>query len=301
MVFFVLSGFVIGYSIGSKGGQLKTRTYFLGRFRRIYPIMVLVMLASYLIMELSYGAEADFQWKDFVGNLLQLQDAPHPGRAVAPYMYNFVLWSLAYECWFYLVFYLLYRGMPGRARAQDIAAVVIATTGQLSYVLYPNPFSMFASYFMLWWAGLLMAREYLATGQVSFRKQWPAWAIILVLGMGWWLVNHFQIGRPTDFGTTEYPHLQARHFFSVILVLGLGYGWYKLGFPLYRYVLRPFRHFAGISYALYISHLVIIRVILDAYPAANAYLSFAVILPTTLIVAWVLEQPYQRLFNRWLR
>lgn len=301
MIFFVLSGFVIGYSVGVKGGTLKTRTYFIGRFRRIYPIMLLVMLGSWVAMALSYGPAASFQWQEFLGNVFQLQDAPHPGRAFAPYMYNFVLWSLAYECWFYLIFYALYHGFPKQEQRQDLLALVISVGGQLSYIAYPNPFSMYASYFILWWSGLLMAREYLASGKVTFARQWWAWLLILLMGTGWWLVNRFQIGRPSDFGTTEYPLLQARHFFSVLLVLGVGYGWYRLGFPLYSYLLRPFRHFASISYALYLSHLVVIRTLLDAYPMANAYVGFLMVLPASLGIAWLLEQPYQRWVNRWLR
>jgi peptidoglycan/LPS O-acetylase OafA/YrhL len=301
MVFFVLSGFVIGYSVGVKGGTLKTRSYFMGRFRRIYPILLVAMLGSWVLIRVTHGEPIGFSWQDFAGNLLQLQDAPHPGRAFAPFMFNFVLWSLAYECWFYVVFYLLYRGLPGKTVQQDIWAVVISVTGMLSYLAYPNALSMFASYFMLWWVGLLMARSYLQEGRVHLDRIWPALLLIAAMGAGWWLVERFQIGRATDFVETDYPLLQMRHFFSVIVVVAIGYGWYRLGFPLYTYLLRPFRHFAPISYALYITHLVIIRTQMDALPLVNPYLGLLLVVLVSLGLAWVLEQPFQRWVNRWLR
>jgi peptidoglycan/LPS O-acetylase OafA/YrhL len=306
MIFFVLSGFVIGYSVGIKGGTLKTRSYLVGRFRRIYPVLIVVMLASWWMMQLTMKEDIGFKWPDFVGNLLQLQDAPHPGRAFEPYMFNFVLWSLAYECWFYLLFYLLYRGLPGKALQQDVWAASISVAGMLSYLAYPNALSMYASYFVLWWAGLRMAREYVEAQRVSLPRQWDAWALIAAMGAGWWLVGHFQIGRAADFVGTdlagpEYPLLQMRHFLSVLIVVVIAFAWYRLGFPLYRYLLRPFRHFGPISYALYISHLVVIRTLQDAWAIPNPYLGFLVAIPLSLGVAWLLEQPFQRWVNRWLR
>jgi peptidoglycan/LPS O-acetylase OafA/YrhL len=301
MVFFVLSGFVIHYAMAAKKGDLDARTYFIGRFRRIYPIYVLVLLCSWGLVALHYWDISQFHWGEFLGNLFQLQDAPHPGTAVAPYMFNFALWSLAYECWFYVLFFVLHKGFAEQARRQDWIAATISIAGQISYLLYPNALSMYASYFILWWAGLALAREYLASGRVSLARQWPYSAQILVMGLVWWLVERYHIGRLTDFGVTEYPLLQARHFLTVFLVIALGYGWYCLGFPLYRYLLRPFRHFAGISYALYISHLVIFRYIIDLDPFGNVYLNSLLALPAALGIAWLLEQPFQRWVNRWLR
>lgn len=130
LVFFVLSGFLISYSLWSKlelDSEYSFWSFFQDRFFRIYPpfigalLLVLVLdFSSFLITGNDYSAS--MYVKNFVINLFQLQGFPIANILYHQYgielFYfrhlgsNFPLWTISIEWWLYMfygfcIFYIL--------------------------------------------------------------------------------------------------------------------------------------------------------------------------------------------------
>ncbi|HVT36011.1 MAG TPA: acyltransferase family protein, partial [Nevskiaceae bacterium] len=162
ILFFLLSGFVIDYSTFSGGRALVVRTYLIHRVRRIYPLLLVSLLLGYLSACVAAQGWAPPRLFSLVMNLLMFQDVAHLKRGVFANTYYGVtpLWSLAYEWWFYLLFI----PMCLRLRTGDAARTVVAgTISAIAFVLYqawPNQPCLYLSYFIIWWCGVSLAREY---------------------------------------------------------------------------------------------------------------------------------------------
>lgn len=131
IVFFVLSGFLVGSS-GLRAVKNRTwslRRYLLHRVLRLEMVLLPALLLGLLwdtIGTRVLGAWAlynggwhllvrwspiDLSWRAFLGNTFFLQDI-----LVAPFGSNTPLWSLSYEFWYYIVFGLLLTAVLGRSR-----------------------------------------------------------------------------------------------------------------------------------------------------------------------------------------
>jgi len=84
LVFFVLSGFVIGHST-EKSAAPNWARYAALRVRRILPIFLLGLLLSYLAISASIGAFRHPDWWNLCANLLMLQDVNKPGIWADPF------------------------------------------------------------------------------------------------------------------------------------------------------------------------------------------------------------------------
>ena len=118
VVFFILSGFVISYTISIKreGNQLYDfRDYFVDRFSRIFsafvPAMLVVLVidaASYLLQPASYQYVSAFDVETFLANLFMLQDFPFWSLVAQDCCTSFgsarTFWTLAIEWWLYMFF-----------------------------------------------------------------------------------------------------------------------------------------------------------------------------------------------------
>ena len=157
VVFFLLSGWLVGGSLLNKVGERGAIiSYAIDRFTRLWlvliPAFLLTLLIGILTHEVNPGQfdfahDNEYSAASFAGNLLGLQD-----MAVGRYGGNFALWSLANEFWYYVLFPLCVlgfacRAMPGRLAALAAAIVVCCLlTGSL--VLY----------FSIWLLGVLFSR-----------------------------------------------------------------------------------------------------------------------------------------------
>ncbi len=300
MVFFILSGFVIYYATVHRDPDITFREYFLRRFRRIYPAFLLVCGLTYLIMCLAQGRWIDPLPGELLGNILQLQDKT-PHSFVAPYWKNAPLWSLAYEWWFYMIFFAIYTAFKGNHNRQRIAAAVVSVAGLVSFLLVPNQASIFASYFILWWAGLEVAREWTMTGTVTLKVHWKIWLLIFLMGCAWLanaLIYYYDGGKVI---LSNYPYVQSRHFFSVNIILIFGFIWYKLRWVLFNELFSYFEGIAPISYAIYIFHYPVVLYVVSTRPTNNVWLDLLIMFPFVLGASWLIEQPYQKFFNRLIK
>jgi len=97
-IFFVLSGFVIGYTTPEKYTVSEAKKYILRRLIRLYPIYLFAIFFSCLILKNSLDL------KNIVGNIFFMQ-----GWTVEVLQSNIPLWTLHYEFFFYLIFLFVWR------------------------------------------------------------------------------------------------------------------------------------------------------------------------------------------------
>jgi peptidoglycan/LPS O-acetylase OafA/YrhL len=293
--FFLLSGFVIHYSF-----HLSTRKsfsdYLLKRTRRIYPIFCIALPLSLLIAFLS---PTRLILKDVVlsclGNLLMIQD--HPGRPnlwILPFCGNDPLWSLAYEWWFYMLYFPVIKYCS--SRWQKVLVFSLAGIGIIFDSLFPNPLCHYLALLPVWWFGVEMAKEFLASGAITLRGQLPYLFLLCIpllhfinISLQWHL-----LGKPLAF--IAYPLVDARYFLSTLILFFLALLWRGFDFFGYRFLSRPLVFIGTFSYALYVFHY---PLILHLRLFSDNHL-FYVDLFVRLLLAFGLSFLVERYFQPWI-
>ena len=301
LTFFVLSGFVIYYASIGRKPALRFRDFFVHRFRRIYPPFLLALALGWVVRSIAIGEVADPNWDQLLGNLFMLQDKNIVGSWFSPYLGNSPLWSLSYEWWFYMMFFGLHLLTRKRPQQQKFIALGLSILGFISFQIAPNPISLFLGYFILWWSGLELAREYLEDNTLTWRRQAISIASVGLAGICWGIPAFIAYRSGLAINIGVHPFIEFRHFSSIFLVLFAGITWYKLKFIGFQQTLSIFSRLAPISYALYIVHLPIIAFAVHFQFTGSAWLDFLWVTPLVLGLSWVIEQPFQKWINTWLR
>lgn len=157
LVFFVISGWLVGGSLLNKMGQPgAVVNYAIDRVTRLWTVLMptfvltlLLALAAGVLQwaSIDVAASNEFSAMSFIGNLFGLQ-----GIVVADFGGNYALWSLANETWYYVMFpilLLLFTTHRTAARVASGAALAVAA------VLLPIEIIM---YFAIWLLGVAFSR-----------------------------------------------------------------------------------------------------------------------------------------------
>ena len=141
IVFFMLSGFVIGRATPAERSGRAVAAYLQRRLVRIYPIYLVALIASFLVAGKPLGSG------EFLLHAAFLQNA-----AVETVASNGPLWSLDNEVIYYLVFVvvLLFPRAIHALFAAAVAGVVFAT-------FRPDWFFNLLGLFAFWLAGLMLS------------------------------------------------------------------------------------------------------------------------------------------------
>ena len=305
MLFFLLSGFVIYYSTVHHHDQ-SFRGYFLRRFKRIYPVYILALVAAFLTASVGSGksfASSGADIKTLAGNLFMLQDfsTGKPGVWVNTFCGNMALWSLSYEWWFYMMFFPIYRFVPGAYQLFMVA--IISLVGFVTYTLLPNQISLFLFYFILWWTGVELAKN--TSDNRSSIQRIPTFSTqkisLAILGLfcvlvAWPVFLAHRHGESLNFGI--HPVLELRHFTACFVAVIIGLIWARMNWIGFERLLRPFLILAPISYGLYVLHmpLAVNATFLEGHLPRGIELTVYVAI--AFFIAWWAEIPYQRMFNR---
>jgi len=173
LFFFVLSGFVIHYSVSrriQKEGKFSITEYLVKRIRRIYPPLLIALLVAWLLdtagMKLGYpvyfsqtaypsineNIHPHLDLTTLLGNLFFVQKIYTPVWGT-----DGALWSLMYEWWFYMLYVpllFLFR------KNKYITTAGVFLLWILS-LLYGNYMPLLAhkvlNLFIIWYAGMLLA------------------------------------------------------------------------------------------------------------------------------------------------
>lgn len=170
MVFFVLSGFLVGGSLmreWRRTGTVDVPLYLMKRLVRLWvvllPALVLVIAANaaalWLFSAQTYGV---FDTRDvvqrmspgaFACNALFMQTV-----ACWEYGRNAALWSLSNEFWYYVAFPLLVLGlMPGRTGRRNVKLLVLLAVLLTVLTAFQFTGAWIGPYFVIWLAGVYVA------------------------------------------------------------------------------------------------------------------------------------------------
>jgi len=259
MVFFVISGFLVGgLSVHkAQAGRFSLADYAASRFSRIYAVLVPALILGgaldligsrfadgaglyttigpFHIPSLQFTAPVADQlgWTTFAANLLMLEriTSTHLGS-------NGPLWSLAYEWWYYCLFAAALTGWVGKGRVVRILAIGVAVA-----ILAGLPLRI--SLWAVVWALGVAGGAYLRAGlpRPSPRLGAVAFLVGLAASKG---LHHFEV-----------PGASILIPFAGDLAAGLGFavmmvGWASGSKPLP--LARFHRWAADFSYSVYLAH-----------------------------------------------
>ena len=262
-LFFVLSGFLIGGMLANQAAadDLDIRQFWIRRWLRTLPNYYLFLLVNFLLERWISGA-----WPHAASYLVFWQNFAWP----SPMFYG-ESWSLAVEEIFYLVAPLLVLLARGRA-GQFLHPIPLILLGiaaftllRIVFVLHGNP---------SWDEGVrkvtLVRLDAIAYGVVAvllYRRYRPglrAAAVVAMLGLVGTAVSVWAfLALPRDtsfFARTFLFNLISISFAAFLPMAAL---WRSSGLP--AFVDVSVRKLALWSYALYVSHLALLRVLLSIF------------------------------------
>jgi peptidoglycan/LPS O-acetylase OafA/YrhL len=178
MVFFVLSGYLVGGSV-LRSRQFEWKRYLINRLSRLWVVLVPALLFTWLIVGILIGKHPEYlagsfeaHWHSwpgpfaftpqvFLANIFFLQTICSP-----VFGHNGPLWSLAYEFWYYLIFPALFVSIKGRDKAINVC---LGALSLLALLALPTPV---ANGFLVWLMGA--AAAWLQQRKALFVKV-PSW------------------------------------------------------------------------------------------------------------------------------
>lgn len=174
LIFFILSGYVIGLTNKNKCNKSRIINYLIRRIVRLFPIYLIAIIFSIL-------ASPHDGLDVIVGNLLFLQPLAVPVLSGNP-----ILWTLNYEVIYYLLFILIWYYRP-KSIYLFLGALMIAIIGWMSPT-FPQILSAYASGWIFWLFGLMLAWR---KPVHNSKHKIPLLSYFLILAA----TNHFYSGK----------------------------------------------------------------------------------------------------------
>lgn len=281
-VFFLVSGFVIPYTLERQGS---VKLFLINRFFRLYPLYWLSLLAFVVLWRLGIVFQPTDYYAEFARhfarnlalNATMFQESLRIPDAIAVY------WTLAIELAFYLSCVVLFRAGLAQ-RSLPIAWIALTITALAGIALpflihHRTPFAGLFSITTLY-VGTVLFRLY--TGKVEKRQVALLIAATLVVAALGSFMNY------RTYTNTDQIALPAALFPWIS-----AYGLFLLAFSQRARSFSPILIWLGsISYSMYLLHPLVFNVVQDRLPQSWV---IAVGLPATLIVSTltyrVLEKP----------
>ena len=285
VIFFVLSGFVIAWSV-DKSADLTCKKYYIDRFSRIYSVLPMAIIFTVILdsvggqLSSSYSnphlIPQDNYWVRVLVNLFSVQG--YQGYRVQLGS-NSALWSIGYEFFYYIVFGLIFFWREIFHSKIKLASVVVLSL----FILAGTKITL---YFLIWLLGFI-AYKLQKKMTLNFGYFW----LFLVVAL---LVNHFVVYLAL--GNDEY----LRDFSLALVVAAM----FVPATPSVGTV-RFHKFMADFSYSLYAFHMPILFfayfVILDS---SNSIKSFTLVaVAVCLVLAWflsVLTEKKRFMLRAWL-
>lgn len=297
IIFFILSGFVISKSLEKNNYSFKI--YFLHRFTRIYSVVLISYLVSYICW-IIYSNTNFPTYSDFLFNVLMLQDNVmfRPGTIVSPLFTNNPLWSLSYEWWFYMLFFAQYA-FQKRINLSPMNNIQIALSlslaGMVTFYFYPNQISTFLMYYIIWFSGSVLSYD-AKHNTTTYLKAYLAFLLVFI-------IVYILIFTLDETYTTSivHPFITLRHFlalftFLVFFLIVKKYFNKLLNVSFIKIIINFLALFASISFAIYLIHYPIMNAIntMNISPYAKIIATAAL----TLTLAYFAERIFYPFFKR---
>lgn len=251
LVFFVISGWLVGGSLMSKAGRPDAfLIYAIDRVSRLWTVLIPTFFLTLLLGLIAgvitpggvdYSVTNEYSAASFAGNLVGLQTISLP-----TFGGNLPLWSLANETWYYVLFPLLMALFTVRSKAARVACGAIFV---LLAALLPREL---IGYFSVWLLGVAFSRIKI-NFSASARLGW----MVLLFAAGGYYRMTWNLD-PFDFHTLG-PDL----LFSLAFLVLLSSLQFKAA-PASKLV-RPLAiigtFLASFSFSLYVLHLPLIKLL----------------------------------------
>lgn len=273
------------------------KTYFIKRFRRIYPVFLIALLIAYLAGCIESRTWLPIDVQNLLGNVFNLQDHNRiPNNWFEPFYKNGPLWSLSYEWWFYMLFFPIFKYV--KAEKQKYLVLGITIIGYATFYAYFNKVSVTLSYFLIWWSGVELCKSWVANKTINRGTQiyifgshvlmLVLWAIPIVLAK----MN----GQKLSMGI--HPFIEFRHYMYSFVIIFTGVIWYRYRFVGLKTLLKPFLYFAPISYGIYVFHAPFIYKY-DIFGFGNEFLKVLVGMCLVFLLSWLSEVKLQKVINKY--
>ncbi|MBR0780542.1 acyltransferase family protein [Bradyrhizobium iriomotense] len=289
LVFFVLSGFLIAYTLDGKSRALSYTVIDFGveRFARIYtaylPAMLFIGIATLVLRW--YGVEMSgdpVNVKTFIGNLLMQQNVPCC-MGVATFGTAGQLTSVALEFHIYFFVGAMYFVLRGR---NFVLCCCIAAPFSFMPLTYfsSGPAGSDRALFALWL--MAFASYYVAKAVIELKPNVAFWCLALVVTTASWLIQR----TPGDDASLQQYPLLVLSFFSLVLV--------SQHFRVVPHSLSKLITFlADYSYSLFLVHLTIMRAIFSLWLEPSVLrLLFAILVSN--VVAFIFAVLFERHYHR---
>jgi peptidoglycan/LPS O-acetylase OafA/YrhL len=293
IIFFILSGFVIHYSF-TLSNDKSFKTYFLRRFNRIFIPLIIIFIANYILFYLE-GFNVEFEAQTLIGNLLMLQDLGRVPRTVSePFLHNNVLWSLHYEWWFYMVFFLVYWFFKEKNSNVVYALGVIAS---ISYLFFPFWGNRLLIYMVIWNVGGDVAKIYMTNHKLVYpelkKPIFMLLVLLVILGLNIYLntyVAHDLVHFTGNVGLNNVsPRIEFRHVLTCLIAVIAYIVWCKLNWFGFNATIGLFEWIAPFSYSLYISHLFMVTNAIYLSFIGNIYIEIVLYILICMLFSYVVE------------
>ena len=263
IVFFVLSGFVIRYSVDTKHASLQD--YVVARCARIYsaalPVVSLAFVLVALVLTFSdvevttgYQVAKAYIYFPFhllfAGEFWNLAESP-------PWLLPY--WSLGYEVWYYVLFGIAYY-LKGAKRVILLAAVLLLVGFKL-WLLLP-----------IWLSGVGL---YEWTKSRAVPPGWASagWLLSLAALCAFKLADADVFLRAYGSAIWPFPGLRlvsadrylADYVVCVLVLLNFACS-RSMSFVLLRAIAHPVRVLAGYTFTLYLVHMLVLMAWKGFYP-----------------------------------
>jgi peptidoglycan/LPS O-acetylase OafA/YrhL len=288
ILFFILSGFVIQLAY-TKSKDKSFKTYFLKRFLRIYIPLICVFILNFLVYSYQNNTLVHIDSKSLLLNILMLQDKSRfkPNVIVDPFLGNSPLWSLSYEWWFYMIFFVLVTNVK-----KNLSKLVygIGIVSAITYLIYPNFINRELMYLVIWWVGVDLATIYLNKEKFNIQAIKVPLVVLTactaILGINVFILNKFS---SAEIGM--HPFLEFRHFLFAIIALLIALVWKRFNWIGFKQTIGLFEPVASISFGVYILHwFMIFRATYLNHIISNPLLRYSCYFMICLGTAYVIER-----------
>lgn len=296
VLFFVLSGIVISYSLLWKmENGYRFRDFFLNRFSRIYTALIPSLLFIVVIDNLqlnflgssAYSYESALDIKTFLGNLLMLQDFPILNLGITSFGSGRPLWTLAIEWWLYMSFgmLLIHFGKQFRLKYLFVFCLVMIVPLHNAYAGRGEALTLF------WLEGVVIT-TLLFKKQVQVDKATSALFVFITLAL-----IGLRLGQTKEAYDLVYVTLISLFIMSSLQLAS--------HFELKFKSLKKYTHFiAGYSFTLFLVHYSIFDFIAElnkGQPSIKVFLcSILISHIISAFIAYFTEMRYKQ-FNVYLK
>ncbi|WP_262048370.1 acyltransferase family protein [Bradyrhizobium sp. Bra78] len=288
LLFFVLSGFLIAYTLDSKSESPSYGLVDFGieRFARIYtaylPAILAIGLATLGLRWSDIEIVADpVDLKTYIGNLFMQQNVPCC-LSVGTFGTAGQLTSVALEFHIYFFVGAIYFLLCGKNVL--LCSLVAAPFSFMPLAYFSNIPGTDRALFVLWL--MAFASYYVVKGVIGYRPNVLFWCLAFVVTLATWLIERTP---GDDASLRQYPML-VLSFLSLVLVS--------------QHVrIMPYRLAALItvaadySYSLFLIHLTILRLIFSVWPGETVWRALCAIIVANA-VAYVFALLFERHYHR---